>query len=200
VDPVGSYLGRRIDSHRDSDVRSVLAPLARLAEVYGPAVLVVAHHRKSPSGNADDMAMGSRAFTGVARAVWHLTRDPHDRDRRFLVPGKNNLAAAATGLAFTIAGSPPAIAWEPDPIDMTATDALAAESATTRNTSNKLQHAADWLANLLTPGPMPVTEIREQAEETGLGWRTIERAKTDLGVRVTRPTPTGPWHWELPAD
>jgi len=37
--------------------------------------VLVAHRRKSPGGTAADQALGSRAFTGVARAVWQLTRD-----------------------------------------------------------------------------------------------------------------------------
>src|SRR5579885_3630284 len=68
VDPVGSFLGGQVDAHRDNEVRGVLAPLAALAEKRGPAVLVVAHRRKSAGGSADDLALGSRAFTGIARA------------------------------------------------------------------------------------------------------------------------------------
>ena len=45
VDPVGSFLGGKTDAHRDNEVRSVLAPIALLAEKYGPAVLVLAHRR-----------------------------------------------------------------------------------------------------------------------------------------------------------
>ena len=41
VDPIGSFLGGDTDAHRDNEVRGVLAPVARLAEKYGPAVLVV---------------------------------------------------------------------------------------------------------------------------------------------------------------
>lgn len=106
VDPIGSFLGVGTDSHRDNDVRSVLAPIAKLAEKYGPAVLVVAHRRKSAGTVADDLALGSRAFTGIARAVWHLTRDTDNKERRLLLPGKNNLAREKDGLAFSIIGEP----------------------------------------------------------------------------------------------
>jgi hypothetical protein len=36
--------------------------VARLAEKYGPAVVVVAHRRKGVGTNADELALGSRAF------------------------------------------------------------------------------------------------------------------------------------------
>lgn len=109
VDPIGSFLGGKTDAHRDNEVRGVLAPVARLAEKYGPAVLVVAHRRKGAGSIADDLALGSRAFTGIARAVWHLSRDSSDKGRRLLLPGKNNLAPEGSGLAFRIIDTPPVI-------------------------------------------------------------------------------------------
>ena len=93
VDPIGSFLGGRTDAHRDNEVRGVLAPIATLAERYGVAVLVVAHYRKTSGNIADDAVIGSRAFTGIARAVWHLTSDIDNKARRLLLPGKNNFAA-----------------------------------------------------------------------------------------------------------
>ena len=46
IDPIGSFLGAGIDAHRDNTVREVLTPVAKLAEKYGVAVIVVAHCRK----------------------------------------------------------------------------------------------------------------------------------------------------------
>ena len=58
VDPIGSFMGGRTDTYRDNEVRSVLAPVAALAERYGPAVVVVAHRRKGSGDSADDLAPG----------------------------------------------------------------------------------------------------------------------------------------------
>lgn len=88
IDPIGSVLGGDTDAHRDNEVRSVLAPLAALADKYNVAVLVVAHRRKNGGSHADDLALGSRAFTGIARVVWHLSRDTENKSRRLLLPGK----------------------------------------------------------------------------------------------------------------
>jgi hypothetical protein len=205
IDPVGDFLGGQTDSHRDNEVRSVLAPIAALAEKYGPAVLVVAHRRKSAGSIADDLALGSRAFTGIARAVWHLTRDPENKSRRLMLPGKNNLAREGDGLAFTIAGGPPHIVWERDPVSMSADDALAAETAS-RNTkpgpdADALDAATDWLRSTLASGPRLARELADEwCNGQGGGKRTLHRAKEALQVEAFRLEVPGPWWWRLPPN
>ena len=170
IDPIGSFLGGRCDSHRDNEVRGVLAPIVKIAEEHGPAILVVAHRRKSVGGVADDTALGSRAFTGVARSVWHLSRDPQQHDRRLLLPGKSNLSAAGTGLAFTIAGSPGSVHWERDPVTLTADEALAAEhrSTTPASTPTATDEAADWLREILSPGRWGRRKLKRPRKKRGL--------------------------------
>ncbi len=204
VDPIGSFLGRDTDAHRDNEVRGVLAPVAKLAEKYGPAVLVVAHRRKSAGSIADDLALGSRAFTGIARAVWHLSRDPDNKNRRLLLPGKNNLAPEGNGLAFAIVGDPAAVAWEHDPVAMSADDALAQENgfggedAKPGPQPEARSHAAEWLRELLKAGPMEVAKIKDEAKAAGYAWRTLHRAKDELGIRPYRERFGGNWKWKLP--
>jgi hypothetical protein len=204
VDPVGSFIGGRIDAHRDNEVRSVLAPVARLAEKYGPAVLVVAHRGKSRARIADDLALGSRAFTGIARAVWHLMHHPDDKKLRLLLPGKNNLAPEGGGRAFTILGQPPRISWEPGPVEMTADDALAAEGGNDRGKPGPeavaRNSAAEWLRGLLEAGPLDVAVIRDEAEAADHAWRTVQRASGELGINSYRQEFSGPRFWALPTD
>lgn len=203
VDPIGSFLGGGTDAHRDNEVRGVLTPIVKLAEKYGPAVLVVAHRRKSAGSIADDLALGSRAFTGLARAVWHLTSDPDNKARRLLLPGKNNLAREGDGLAFSIIGEPPRIAWERDPVAMTADDALAAENQTRDGKPGPEAEAQDaaltWLKAALADGPRLAKELLDEWKNGHCGSeRTLKRAKQALGVKGYRPEVPGPWWWKLP--
>ncbi|HPC97326.1 MAG TPA: AAA family ATPase [Sedimentisphaerales bacterium] len=202
VDPIGSFLGGRTDAHRDNEVRAVLAPVAKLAEKYGVAVVVVAHRRKGGGTFADDLALGSRAFTGIARAVWHLTRDRENKRRRLLLPGKNNLAAEGGGLAFTIVGDPPAISWERDPVTMTADDALATENGNEKQKPGPKPKARDraveWLRDLLKDGPLASAKILQEGKEAGYSSRTLHRAKDELGIKPYREQFGGAWMWKLP--
>jgi putative DNA primase/helicase len=197
IDPIGSFIGGGTDSHRDNEVRAVLAPVAQLAERYGPAVLIVAHRRKSTGTIADDLAIGSRAFTGIARAVWHLTRDNDDKRRRLLLSGKNNLAPEGTGLAFDIGGIPPAIQWEPSPVNMRADDALAAETDDGGD-GGALAEATDFLRAELAHGRRAGTDVKAAAKAAGISTRTLDRARARLGVVTAPDGYRGPWTWALP--
>lgn len=197
IDPIGSFLGGGTDAHRDNEVRSVLAPVAKLAERYGPAVLIVAHRRKSAGSVADDLALGSRAFTGIARAVWHLTRDPNNKNRRLLLAGKNNLAPEGTGLAFDIGGIPPAIQWESNPVNMCADDALASESDG-EGDGGALEEAMEFLRAELAEGRRTGAEVKEAAKAAGIKTRTLDRARARLGVVTAPDGYRGPWTWALP--
>lgn len=205
VDPIGSFMGGKVDAHRDNEVRGVLAPVAKLAEKYGAAVVVVAHQRKSPGTIADDLALGSRAFTGIARAVWHLMRDAEDKGRRLLLPGKNNLAPEGTGLAFGIFGDPPAIAWEPEPVTMSADDALAVENgngkAEKRGPEPEARNAAaEWLRRVLSGGPVATAKVKDEAKAAEYAWRTVQRAADELRVERRKAGYGEGWTWELPAE
>ncbi len=203
IDPIGSFLGGGTDAHRDNEVRSVLAPIAALAEKYGVAVLIVAHRRKSAGNNADELALGSRAFTGIARAVWHVTRDTEKRARRLLLPGKSNLGPEGGGLAFSIGGEPPRVRWESDPVAMSADDALALENnvrASKRGPEAESQKEAEsWLRKALTEGPRPAKELLDKWKNGQDGSeRTLKRAKKSLKVESFQSEPPGPWSWRLP--
>jgi hypothetical protein len=197
VDPIGSFIGGGIDAHRDNEVRSVLAPLAALAQRSGAAVLLVAHQRKGAASHADDLVLGSRAFTGIARSVLHLMMDPDDNGRRLLLPGKMNLARPAAGLAFTIVGNPPRVEWEPEPVAMTADGILAAQSAGEGDGRTERNDAADWLRDYLGDGPKLARDVLSESKAAGFSKRTIDRAKPMAGVRTRKEAFSGGWVWEL---
>lgn len=205
VDPIGSYLGGQADAHRDNEVRAVLAPVCHLAAQYGAAVVVVAHTRKAVAANADDMAMGSRAFTGLARSVLHLMIDPDDatKQRRLLLSGKNNLAERPAGLAFDIGQGEiddrPCVRWIEGEVTITADEAVNREPQHDDEKRTERDEAIEWLRQTLADGPMPAKELQELAKEgEGIAKRTLDRAKKALSVKAYRPKNPGPWYWRLP--
>ena len=202
IDPIGSFLGGQTDAHRDNEVREILAPVARLARKHAVAMVVVAHHRKGAASSADDLAIGSRAFTGLARTVWHVGHEKSNKNRQLLLPGKNNLCPEGGGLAFSIQGEGRAavVVWEQDAVTMTADEVMAPQSDDEKPGPEPQARdaAADWLSALMAAGEVPAAKVRQEAEAAGFVWRTVQRAAEALGVIREKNSFTGGWQWRFP--
>jgi putative DNA primase/helicase len=198
IDPISAFLGE-CDSHVNAEVRGLMGPFAKLAAKHNAAFLAISHLNKG-EGNALYRITGSLAFVALARAAFLLTHDKEQPERRLLLRIKNNLSPLRSGLAFSIVSNErglPVLAWEPDPIDMTANDALA--PAIKGKGETKLEAAEKWLREVLANGPVLGETIEKDAE--GLGISTtgvLRRAKKALGVKSRKQTFSGKWEWVLP--
>jgi len=197
IDPLSAYLGGRIDSHKDAEVRSVLRPLVELAERCGVAVVGVTHLNKNTGGKAVYRAMGSLAFLAAARTCWLVTTDPNELDskRRLLTPAKYNVLVEPTGMAFEIIDGK--VVFENDPVTMTAEEAL---GTTGTIEAPALNDAKQWLSEQLTPGKsMSAIEVYKQAKERRISKRTLERAKSELKIVSYPLTEEGKkvWFWRI---
>ena len=202
IDPLGSFVGARTDTYVDNQVRYLLAPLMALASEFGIAVLIVCHTRKllAPSLRADDLVLGSRGIVGVARSVLHLLDHPKLENRKLLLPGKNNLSAPLRGLSFDIVGDPPHLQWVSDPAVDLRVDDVVAHRENRGPQPTVRDSVGEWLVNLLSDGPRPVKEIRQQANVAGLSWATVRRAQENLGIVPRKKSFDQGWVWELPNE
>ena len=198
IDPVTAYLGD-VNSHRDSDVRGALAPLAEAAERAGVAVLLIRHLNKGTGGSALYRSGGSIAFSGLARVVLLAARLPDDPDRRGLAVTKNNLAAFPQTLGYHLESAGPfnvgLAAWH-GPISLTADDLVRPPAAQASTPAQ--DDAADFLTDTLAAGPRLAREVYAEAEAAGITERTLKRAKARLGVGAERrggPGGSGAWYW-----
>jgi AAA domain len=212
IDPISAYFGRgKMDSFRVTDVRAVLGPLVDLAGELGVAIIAIMHfNKKVDITNALLRISDSLAFGAAARHVYGVVADT-ENDRKLFVRAKNNLAPAAKdkALAYHFAASQvgndpdtgeaicaPYIIWEPDYVDVTATEAMQAASEAKSPTAR--DQAKKFLAELLANGPMVRTEIEDAADGNGIAERTLFRAKADLDIIAKRDGPDGEWTWQLP--
>ena len=187
IDPISSYMGKT-DSHKNTEVRGVLEPIAEMAERTRVAVCSVTHFSKPNAGKATKALhkfIGSIAFVAAARAAFAVLEDPNDKDRRLFLHAKNNLAEPPQGLAFqleqVVVGEgivTSRVDWEPEPITTTADEVLTA----TGKSNLALAEAEDFLEALLADGPVPSKEVDAEAEEAGITKATLRRAKASLGI------------------
>lgn len=199
IDPVTAYLGGT-DSHKNAEMRGLLAPLSTLAGRHKVAVVVVTHLNKSGGGPAIYRAMGSLAFAAAARAVWGVTKDKSDEARRLFIPIKNNIAANTGGLAYritSVSSGGACVAWESDPVIVSADDALSSDR-TNDGGPSELDDASNWLRDQLANGPRRATDIDRDAREAGYTSATIRRAKARIGAEAVKSAFGGAWEWRLP--
>ncbi len=137
--------------------------------------------------------MGSLAFTAAARAVWVVSKDKDDPNRRLFTPCKCNLSIEPTSLAFKIIDS--MVCFEPERFNISTDEALSIEPSEDKGA---LEEAEDFLREVLKEGPMPSRDVWKEAAENKIAERTLKRAKANLGI-VSKKSSSG-WTMELPED
>ena len=198
IDPASAFMGS-IDSHKNSDVRGVLSVIADIAQEYRVAILYVTHLNKG-QGSPMSRVTGSGAFVAAARSAMLVGADPEDPDRRIVAMLKANLAKESDGAAYRIRSNEddlPVVEWEPGKVDIRPADILAHEPDEARR---ERSDAAEWLCSELSHGPVLTNDLQSRSRAAGHAWRTVRRAKDQIGVRAKRTGVGGKWQWWHPDD
>ncbi len=204
IDPISAYLGNA-DSHNNSEIRGLLKPLADMATRKRVAVVVISHFNKGGQSSAMYRTTGSLAFVAAARAVYAVAKDQDNPDRRLFLPIKNNLGPDNSGLAYSISQTSsniPLIQWEPDPVSISADDAL---SQMTDDMRSEREEAREWLCDLLenNGGGMLAEDIEKERRKDGPSQATLRRARGDLRkdgvIDKSKSFGNGKWRWYLSA-
>jgi hypothetical protein len=200
IDPVSAYLGKT-DSHKNAEVRAVLAPLATLASELRVAVIAVSHLRKG-EGAALYRTMGSLAFIAAARSAWVVCKDAADPKRRLMLPLKSNIAPDIGGLAFAILphgpDGAPVVCWEAKPVTEAADDVIGEKRRKPGPEATECEAAADWLREQLANGPRAAKAILEDGKADGFSRSTLYRAFKVVGAMSKIGGFPACAHWSIP--
>ena len=198
IDPVTAYLGA-VDDHRNAEVRGLLAPLSAMAAKHNIAMLCLTHLNKG-GGEAIHRIIGSIAWAAAARTAMAFAKDRDDDQRRLVLTVKSNIAPEAAGLAYRLvdADGVGRVEWEPDPVSLTAEDALGQKVERGARGRTALDDAKAWLLDHLADGSRPAAEVIADAKGAGISRRTLDRAKAEAYVTSVKDGLGGPWHWCLP--
>jgi DNA polymerase bacteriophage-type len=211
IDPITAYMGHKLDSHRATDVRGQLGPLADLAELMDVALSAITHPPKHTSQRAIDHFIGSQAFIAAAR-IGHMTVEEVSEDehgnrtptgRSLFTNPKNNVSRKMSTLAYRIeekaieGGIKAAcVTWE-EIVDITADQAIAATAPSKNKDASGIQI---FLFTILANGPVAVKLIEERAGAHGFSKDQLKRAKQKLEIVAFRERGKfdGGWFWALP--
>ncbi|EPX97786.1 MULTISPECIES: AAA family ATPase [Ralstonia] len=205
VDPIVSAVSG--DAHRVNDVRRNLQDLVNVAAAHRCAVLGISHFAKGTRGASPaERVIGSQAFVALARMVLVAGKD-EAAERRILARAKSNISPDDGGVSYSIelveAGvgiTASRIVWG-ELIQGTAREILGdVEHEEDQEERTERDEAADFLRSMLEDGPASVKVIKSDAAGAGYSWRTIERAKRELGVEARKAGMKEGWVWVLPAE
>ncbi len=203
IDPLMAYLNPgEVNSYRDQDIRTALAPLSRLAAETGCAIVAIRHLNKGTATNALYRGGGSIGISAAARSVLLVAADPNDesKQRRILARSKGNLSAPVPSLAYHIAvteNSVPYIVWEGE-TDHTASQLLSLP--VDEETRSATGEAMEWLRAVLTDagGQMPAKDVQTRARQDGITDKVLRSARQNI-CETTKEGfgATGVWTWRL---
>jgi hypothetical protein len=186
IDPIMAFLDRKIHSGNEQSIRRALSPLAELAGKHRCAVILVRHMNKNASLRSMYRGGGSIGFNAACRSSWLFTDHPHDRSRLLLAQIKNNLADPQPTLAYRIVREsclPPKLHW-------LGPTSLAADQLLGHNRKPDplfpREQAREFLTELFQSGPQMTSTIWDAAKIQGHKKRTIQFARSDLGIRSLR--------------
>lgn len=197
IDPPSAYLGAKTDSYKESDVRRVLAPLARIAQRHDILILLVVHLNKRTEGSAQHRIGGSTAWTAVPRAAFMAIQDQLTR-QRFLLPVKNNLGDDQLGFEYRILEK--LLSYESGVIKAPYVDWLGISKRSVESLlappkqPGVLEQAKHFLKEQLQDGPKEVAALTEEAVDLGISSSSLERAKKSLAIE-SKKSGKG-WVWQ----
>jgi hypothetical protein len=196
IDPITDYVGR-IDSYRDSEVRALLHPFARIAARHGLALVYVLHLNKKADLQAKHRGLGSVAFRNVSKSSLLVAMSKEQPDCRLLVQEKRNLTPDRRAVAFKLLPAPrsawPRVEWMSGWQENVDIDEL----LTPAKPANKRQQAVEFLRSTLRSGPQPATTVIERARHAGISEATLKLARPLVGV-IAQRVGRG-WMWRLPS-
>lgn len=198
LDPIQGYLGADVDMHRANEIRPVMTHLAKLAEKYQCAIVLIGHMNKnSMASKAAYRGLGSIDLSAAARSILLCGRLQSDPQIRVLCQTKNSLAPEAKSIAFSLSEEN-GFEWIGE-YEINADDLLRDSVQV-----GKCDEAKKFLSRLFQECQnenqgcqegcqLLVNDIVEKAGEAGISKRTLMRAKAEMPVKSRKIGKQ--WYW-----
>jgi len=192
IDPLQAFLGDGSEMNRADAIRPMLKHLASVADRTGCAIIIIGHMNKASGVKGLYRGLGSIDISAAARSVLLVGRIKSNPSIRIMAQLKNSLAEEGNPIAFEI-NENSAVRWIGE-YDITADELLNGDES--QNESPKLTEAIENLESLLAAGKTPCVQIYEVLKQKGIGKRSIDRAKKQLGVKSSKHSDG--WYWSMP--
>ncbi len=199
IDPLSAYVET---NYARRELSALLQELVEIAVSKSVAILVVSHFSRGSHALFHYGSQANSRFVAGARSVWKIVGDSEHRDRRLLLPMKNNLGSDWLGLGFRIESAPddpaPSIVWENQPLEIAVERSNFKPDLPALPNSHAVYRRMihEWLRNQLQTGDRFAQDILAAAAVAKIGEKTLRKALREIGG-MTRKGSTGVWVWSL---
>ncbi|HUA14793.1 MAG TPA: AAA family ATPase [Verrucomicrobiae bacterium] len=215
LDPLHSFFGD-VNANADQDMVPLMDSVVEMLQKSKATMIGICHLNKKSDVGSMQKILGASAIPAKARAIWGFTKDPEDKDVRYMACVKSSLAEAPNTLVFTIVSEEvpgkhasiktSRIEWKGDS-DEDADDILKRERETSKDgiTNRKTSACMAWLMRQFTAkASWPARDLYSLGEEEGFNDKMMRRAKDKLNagedivilVEDRRGQPNGGgWWW-----
>ena len=166
-------------------IRPVFTHLSEVAERTNCAIVLVGHVNKGSSASSDRLLGSTDIYNSVLSAMLVGKIDSAEGVSA-MVHHKSNIDELGASQAFRLTKKD-GFEWLGE-CDATAGDVLkesdsVSDGSVVYHESEKLDGASEFLADLLSNGAMASEEVFQISRNHGISDRTLNRAKTQLGVK-----------------
>ena len=191
IDPLQAYLGKNGSLNNPIKMRNLIGGLAKIAEKYGCAIILICHMSKTSKKNSLYRCLGSIDIPANVRSALMVVRDKDDRQVRYIFQIKNNLGEEGRAIAFKIGEE--GFSWL-GKCDVSLEDVLSGKPAV----MTKLSQVREIFPSLLKESDMRSSNVIDIFRDRGISKRTLKAGKKDIGAVSYRKN--GRWYMSLNKD
>ena len=201
IDPLSNYYGSK-NGNSEQEVRSILMPLAKLAQEFNVAIVTVMHNSKAQGRSAMHKTIGAVGNAGVARMGWTFVRDPENPDHKLMLQMKENLGQFP-GIKYTT--KTVHVPVKGKDVGVASVEFLGTSNARVENIliqtedfkEKSVQPAINFLKARLTQGgaPQAAAPLLEQAGAQGITPGQLKAARTKMGMIDVQAGNCKKWMW-----
>lgn len=194
IDPLFAYIPGDRDMYKPNVIRELLSLLKDIASKGETAILIIRHLTKAKHAKAIYQGGGSMDVIGAARSAFRVEQDPDKPNVKLVLHIKHNIAVQSQTWSYELIPS--------DNENIALLNWLGASELTiddlsgSSSSKSSLEIAVNFLKDQLSKKPKPSKLIYEEGKMLGISKRTIDRARSELGVKKEK-TKKG-WSMSLP--
>jgi len=200
IDPLNAFVEQGVNTYKDQDIRTVLAPVEGMAEELGCSVLIIAHLTKKEDASTLYRIGGSIGFVGAARSVLGVQMRKNTDAMHVLYSLKSNLARKPPAQQYSIESCEVVEQSNGETIKTSKVDwhgrCADPNSALGDGPRMRRQCLEFLIEEFDRENEVLSDDLLKSAKKAGVPWRTLQEYKPKFKVEAVKRH--GQWYWKAP--